>query len=370
MNQINVNKRSFWIVFGIICLTALLFSWLKLIFAEHQKGLYTESYILFKHTLQNEKDQQIKRQLGYYDPNDSFNNDISGEEKDEWCDQDYLTYRNPNRSILDSLFQVSLITKGIQAQSAIRYIHNGDTINTCPDSHIYKEAYALPPMIYRIDTNKNNNITLQAYVKLPFTTVLTRSPLIIPVFCLWLISLAGIIGVYYSIRNRRKVIAPAPAPAPTPISIPAPAPPSDPIPDPIPDPVPVPDPIPDPVPTPTIQESIVPLVQEPTIIWTQLAPDLLFDDKYGDLQYKGEVCVRLNGNSLKLFRCFTASRQLSYEDICIDILGRLIKDGRSKYDRDAVSSTVYRLRDSLESIPVIKIITIRNVGYEMIFLDN
>lgn len=356
MNQINVNKRSFWIVFGIICLTAFLFSWLKLIFAEHQKGLYTESYILFKHTLQNEKDQQIKRQLGYYDPNDSLNNDISGEEKDEWCDQDYLTYLNPNRSILDSLFQVSLITKDIKAQSAIRYIHNGDTINTCPDSLFYKEAHALPPIIYRKDTNKDNNITLQAYVKLPFTTVLTRSPVIIPVFCLWLISLAGIIGVYYYIMNRRKVIAPVPTP--TPIPIPAPAPPSDPIPDPV------------PAPTPTIQESIVPLVQEPTIIWTQLAPDLLFDDKYGDLQYKGEVCARLNGNSLKLFRCFIASRQLSYEDICIDILGRLIKDGRSKYDRDAVSSTVYRLRDSLASIPVIKIITIRNVGYEMIFLDN
>lgn len=301
----------------------------------------------------------------YYDHKDSFN-DISGEEKEEWCIQSYLTWRDPKRTLLDSLFQASLIEKGIQAQSAIRYIHNGDTINTWPDSLFYNEAYALPPMIYRIDTNKDNNITLQAYVKLPFTTVLTRSPLIIPIFCLWLISLAGIIGVYYSIKNRRKVIALTPTPTPTPIPIPAPipapAPPSDPVPDPIPDPVPAP--------TPTIQESIVPLVQEPTIIWTQLAPDLLFDDKYGDLQYKGEVCARLNGNSLKLFRCFIASRQLSYEDICIDILGRLIKDGRSKYDRDAVSSTVYRLRDSLASIPVIKIITIRNVGYELIFLDN
>lgn len=350
-------------MFGIICLTVLSFSWLCLIFAEQQKGLYTESYLLFKHTVQNEKEQQIERQFVHYDHKESYN-DISFDEKEEWCIQDYLTWRDPNRTLLDSLFQVSLITKDIKAQSAIRYIHNGDTINTCPDSLFYKEAHALPPIIYRKDTNKDNNITLQAYVKLPFTTVLTRSPLIIPVFCLWLISLAGIIGVYYYIMNRRKVIAPALALAPTatPISIPVPAqaPPSD----------PVPVPVPDPVPAPTIQESIVPLVQEPTIIWTQLAPDLLFDDKYGDLQYKGEVCARLNGNSLKLFRCFIASRQLSYEDICIDILGRLIKEGRSKYDRDAVSSTVYRLRDSLALIPVIKIITIRNVGYEMIFLDN
>lgn len=367
MNQKAEKIGSHWSVFGIICLTFLLFCWLKCIFVDQQKRIYIESFVLFKQMLQIEKELQIKRQLGYYDHNDSFN-DISSEEKDEWCIQDYLTWRDPNRTLLDSLFQASLIEKGIQAQSAIRYIHSGDTINTCPDSLFYKEAYALPPMIYRIDTNKDNNITLQAYVKLPFTTVLTRSPLIIPVFCLWLISLAGIIGVYYYIMNRKKVIAPALAPTPTPIPIPAPAPPSDPVPD----PVPVPDPIPDPVPAPTttIQESIVPLVQEPTIIWTQLAPDLLFDDKYGDLQYKGEVCARLNGNSLKLFRCFIASRQLSYEDICIDILGRLIKDGRSKYDRDAVSSTVYRLRDSLASIPVIKIITIRNVGYEMIFLDN
>lgn len=344
----------------VVCLlitTTLFFCWLWTAFKEQQKGLSSESDFIFKQAILNEKKQRIGRMLSFHNPQLSPD-DIPREEKNEWCIQEYLTYFNPNRSILDSLFQISLIEKGIQAQSAIRYIYNGDTINTCPDSLFYREAHALPSIVYRKDTNKDNNITLQAYVKLPFTTVLTRSPLIIPVFCLWLISLAGIIGVYYYIMNRKKVIAPALAP--TPISIPAPVPPS--VPDPVPDPVPAP--------TPTIQESIVPLVQEPTIIWTQLAPDLLFDDKYGDLQYKGEVCVRLNGNSLKLFRCFIASRQLSYEDICIDILGRLIKDGRSKYDRDAVSSTVYRLRDSLASIPVIKIITIRNVGYELIFLDN
>lgn len=353
-----------YIVLMIVCLlinSTLFFCWLWTVFKDQQKRLASESGIIFKQSIQNEKKQCIDRTFSFYNSKLSPD-DIQREEKNEWCDQDYLTYRNPSRSILDSLFQASLIEKNIKAQSAIRYIHNGDTINTCPDSHIYKEAYALPPMIYRIDTNKDNNITLQAYVKFSFTTILIRNPLIIPVFCLWLISLAGIIGVYYSIRNRRKVIALTPAlalaPTPTPISIPAPTPPSDPVPDPV------------PVPAPTIQESIVPLVQEPTIIWTQLAPDLLFDDKYGDLQYKGEVCARLNGNSLKLFRCFIASRQLSYEDICIDILGRLIKEGRSKYDRDAVSSTVYRLRDSLALIPVIKIITIRNVGYEMIFLDN
>lgn len=349
-----------YIVLMIVCLlinSTLFFCWLWTVFKDQQKRLASESGIIFKQSIQNEKIHCIDRTFSFYNSKLSPD-DIQREEKNEWCDQDYLTYRNPNRSILDSLFQASLIEKNIKAQSAIRYIHNGDTINTCLDSHIYKEAYALPPMIYRIDTNKDNNITLQAYVKFSFTTVLIRSPLIVPVFCLWLISLAGIIGVYYSIRNRRKVIAL------TPIPITAQAPPSDPVPDPIPDPDPIP------VPAPTIQESIVPLVQEPTIVWTQLAPDLLFDDKYGDLQYKGEVCARLNGNSLKLFRCFIASRQLSYEDICIDILGRLIKEGRSKYDRDAVSSTVYRLRDSLALIPVIKIITIRNVGYEMIFLDN
>lgn len=361
---LKINTK--YIVWKLICfliLSVLPFCWLCIVVKKQHKKLLSESVVIFQQTIQKEKKLCIERRFAFYDSKYSPNN-IPKEEKSEWCAQDYLTWRDPNRTLLDSLFQVSLITKNIKAQSAIRYIHNGDTINTCPDSLFYKEAHALPSIIYRKDTNKDNNITLQAYVKLPFTTVLTRSPLIIPVFCLWLISLAGIIGVYYYIMNRRKVIAPALAlaPTPTPISIPAPAqaPPSD----------PVPDPIPDPVPAPTIQESIVPLVQEPTIIWTQLAPDLLFDDKYGDLQYKGEVCARLNGNSLKLFRCFIASRQLSYEDICIDILGRLIKEGRSKYDRDAVSSTVYRLRDSLALIPVIKIITIRNVGYEMIFLDN
>lgn len=204
-----MKKNRMYIDFVVVCLliyTTLLLCWLWTAFKEQQKGLSSESDIIFKQAIQNEKKQRIGRMLSFHNPQLSPD-DIPREEKNEWCIQEYLTYFNPNRSILDSLFQVSLIEKNIQAQSAIRYIHNGDTINTCPDSLFYSEAYALPPIVYRKDTNKDNYITLQAYVKFSFTTVLTRNPLIVPVFCLWLISLAGIIGVYYSIRNRRKVIA-------------------------------------------------------------------------------------------------------------------------------------------------------------------
>lgn len=330
--SLKINKRDLtWMVVCLLSFTALFVCWLWTAFNEQQIGLSSESDVIFKQVVQNEKKLCISRRFGSYDSKYSPN-DIPKEEKSEWCAQDYLTYCDPDRSILDSLFRVSLIEKGIKAQAAVRYVCNGYTIDTCPDSLFYKTAFALEPIVYRKDTNKDNNITLQAYVKFPFKTVLTRSPLLILIFCLWLILFVGIIGVYYYIENRRKKVAAAV----------------------------------------TIRESIVPLVQEQTIIWTKLASDLLFDEKCGDLQYKDCISVRLGDNLLRLFRCFIKAEQykLTYENICTDVLGRPIKEGVTKSDREAVAGTIYRLRDILKTIPVINIKSIRSAGYQIEFLSE
>lgn len=325
------KMRIVWTGVCLLSLTVLFFCWLYVTFKEQEKVLSSESYIVFKSAMLNEEKLYTGRRFSSYDPNYSPN-DIPREEKSGWCVQDYLTFCNPNRSVLDSLFQVSLIEKDIEAQAAIRYINKRDTIDTSLDSLFYKTALALDPIVFRFDTNKDNNITLQAYVKFPFKTVLTRSPMLILIFCLWLISQAGIVCYYYLVIRKKKQ-----EPA-----------------------------------TLTIPVSTVPLVTEQAIVWTELPCDLLFDEKYGDLLYKGNVCARLRDNNLRLFHCFlkTEEHKLTIEDICIEVLCRNISEGLTESDRAVVSTTIFRFRNKLKSVPVIKIETLRTTGFQMIFKET
>lgn len=323
--------QKVWMVVCLLCLTALFFCWLWMAFKVQVKVLSSESYIVFKQAIQDEEKLCIGSRFSSYDPKYS-QNDIPRNEKSEWCVQDYLTYRNQSRSVLDSLFQMSLIKKGIEAQAAIRYTCKRVTIDTSPDSLFYKTALALDPIVFRFDTNKDNNITLQAYVKFPFKAVLTRSPMLILIFCLWLISQAGIVCYYYLVIRKKKQ-----EPA-----------------------------------TLTIPVSTVPLVTEQAIVWTELPCDLLFDEKYGDLLYKGNVCARLRDNNLRLFHCFlkTEEHKLTIEDICIEVLCRNISEGLTESDRAVVSTTIFRFRNKLKSVPVIKIETLRTTGFQMIFKET
>lgn len=324
-----INKiQIVWMVVCLLCLTTLFSCWLWIALKEQQKILYSESLYYFKQAIQDEKKKQLELRVGFYDPKFSPN-DISEEEKNEWCNQDFLTHRDPGRSVLDSLFQISLMENKIKAQVAIRYICNGKIIDSNTNSLLYNDVYALEPIVYRKDAIEANNIILQAYVKFPFKTVLLRSPLLIIIFCLWLISLAGIVCYYYLVRCKKKQ-----EPA-----------------------------------TLTIPISTVPLLTEQAIVWTELPCGLLFDEKYGDLQYKGQVCAQLRDNNLRLFRCFlkTEEHKLTIEDICIEVLNRNINEGLTESDRSAVSSAIYRFRITLKSIPVIKIETIRATGFRMIF---
>lgn len=169
-------------------------------------------------------------------------------------------------------------------------------------------------------------------MKFPFKFVLTRSPLFFIILGLWLLSLAVVI-VSYCIIKRKRCLPSVPE---------------------------------------TIQEVIVPLLQEQTINWITLPCGFLFDEKYGDLKYQGEVCVRLKDNLLRLFRSFIKAEEykLTYEDICVQVLGRSVKKEATKSDRDTVAKNISRLREVLNEISMIQIKTLRNAGYQMIFSAN
>ena len=69
------------------------------------------------------------------------------------------------RQLLHSLFRDILQKEHIEVETAIRCIRNGRVINSSTDSLFYKKASSLKPIVYRIDENKERNITLQAYVR-------------------------------------------------------------------------------------------------------------------------------------------------------------------------------------------------------------
>jgi len=365
-------RQKIGVILSCVGLTFLFGWWLWSAFHIQLNKLCSESSLVFADALQREKTLQIEREFGNYNPKSSPN-EISGAEKSEWCDQDFLFYRDSTRTLLDSLFRTALLKSNIKAKTAIRCMRKGRVINTSSDSTFYKEALPLRLLIYRIDENPDRNITLQAYIKLPFETVWRHSYLMWMISGLGLLLLGAIIGGYcFWHRKMHKI---------------------------------------------TEQELLLqqqeqerlvlnqqqeqrrlelqwqqeklqqqeqellekekrlpipePLIQDKTIKWVELSKDLFFNEEHGDLCYRNDVNICLRENSLRLFCSFIKVEQhkLTYESICIDVLFRSIKNGLSKTDRDAVANAIRHLRIHLKQIPVIEIEPLRGIGYQMIILN-
>lgn len=408
----------------------LLMLWFGNVYLNQKRKLYAEFRDLFIEAMLDEKKQQkdIQIQKRNYNPQRSPN-DISGEEKHAWCDQIYLTMHDPNRHLLDSLFQAILQKKNIEVKTAIRYIGSGKVINSSTDSLFYKNATLLNPVVYRIDENEEKNITLQAYVDVPIRIVLERIGWFWVISFVILILLAGGYGIYFNKLKEyiEKIIK-------------------------------------------SLNESEALVVQLKTelnelqakkleteriskqqselierkqceltqlraskqemeqvskqqagvidkkqaelielqaklqdierinkqqlemiekkqaellvsqnkikslfpkqkIDWIILPCGVLFDEKHGVVRIENGKTIRLKNNPLKLFGYFIKAEdyKLMFEDICTDVLERPIKNGLSDSDREIISTTVGRLRKSLKPFPCIEIKSHRKVGYQMVF---
>ena len=64
---------------------------------------------------------------------------ISYEEKERWCDQDYLSLNDPNRIFLDSLFRARLADLGMETQTAVRCKRKEKTTISYTDSFLWKK---------------------------------------------------------------------------------------------------------------------------------------------------------------------------------------------------------------------------------------
>ena len=374
------------------------------VYLNQEEKLHSELFMLFTEVVQEEKEQQIGKQKRHYDPQNSPN-DIPGEEKHTWCVQDYLTKYDSSRYLLDSLFRDILQKEHIEVETAIRCIRNGKVINSSTDSLFYKKASSLKPIVYRIDENKERNITLQAYVDAPVQTVLGQ------IGWFWVLSYSFFIilicycGFYFENIKKKieKIIRLLRTSRQTSYEL---------------------------IEQQKIkltelqtqkqkteliskqqaelieqkqaelaelqvkikntefvnkqqaesieqkqaelfalQNEIIPLKPEQKKVWIALPYGFFFAEKEGILRNDKGVDICLKNNPLRLFLAFVNAEdyKLSYEDICVNVLARPIKNGADQSDRENVSTAIYRLKKCLKPFPCIQIKVLRDFGYQIVF---
>lgn len=385
--KIKLNRKQVNLLICLIILFVFGF-WFLNVYEDRKKDLYSDVFIFFTEAMQKDINQNLDRQMGYYDTNLSPSN-ISEDEINKWLDQSYVTLCDSSRHVLDSIYRAILKENDIWVKSAIRYIGEGKVINTSADSSIYKESNLLPPITYRIDDNAEKNITLQAYVDISSWMILSRMGWFLLIWFLFLI-MAGV-GVWYSqrmmnyaklrmsklfnllrvahndsvqkaeeikrketefvkfqeinsqklqqaesinqeqlelIKQKEAEIA-------------------------------------------ELKNNLISMRTTNKTTWMYLPCDLLFNEKCGELRYKNQQSVFLTGNLYRLFCCFINSEdyEVTFEDICVGVMARSVKGGINHSGYSTASANISRLKILLKPFPFIKIDPIRKIGYKMYFTD-
>ena len=286
-------------------------------FLSCRKKIFTEASATFQDAISKEINTRlgsipIKTNRGTLLLSDS----ISYEEKERWCDQDYLSLNDPNRIFLDSLFRARLADLGMETQTAVRCKRKEKTTISYTDSLFMKKATALKPVIYRKNKNIEDNIALQAFVQIPLSFILKRADSIL-LFLLFYGLFVGILyGSYkWGIKKLNAVL---------------------------------------------LEKKVVEtkIVEKPVVAFVRSF------SKEGTLLH-----VTLSGQGLKLFTHLINSQQsvIAPQIIYSQILGNALKKGKiGKAERDAVSATIVRLRESLAPMPFIQIKSCRGTGYQLI----
>lgn len=328
----NLSKQAILTIGVNICISLFFFNWIRTLFFLEQADLCSIATYSFQEAIEKEKKTKLSNVLQYteYTPCHSPN-EISFEEKANWCDQDYLTEHDSTRATLDSLFQKELIKQNIYAQTAVSCLVKGETVYSHSNNLFFQKSTPLSPVVYRISDNPEERLELRAYVLFSLWDTLKQIHFLGPIIFIWLLSLSSVNLYFFLWKKRRKRLLA------TETEI-------------------------------TDKRIITPI--KTTIEWKLLPNDLLFDEKNGILQYLSKQ-ITLSGNGLKLFSLFVNRKNnfLSYEEICKKILSRKV-DELTQSDKDAVFTTIRRLRKDLESISSIEIKLSRGKGYQLVFHES
>lgn len=323
-------KRLYILLYVCVTLFCLAMVWYG--YLSNRKKVFTEASTAFQEVIGKE----MKSRLGFIPIRTNRGtlllDSISYEEKERWCDQDYLSLNDPNRIFLDSLFHARLADLGMEAQTAVRCKRKEKTTISCSDSLFMKNAVALEPVVYRKSKNREENIELQAFVQIPFRVVLKRGNFILSVLLFYGLLVGALYVCYkWGIKRLNAILQKK------------------------------------------VVETKVVEVQKVSFVRSfskegTLPFGLQFDRKSGILIYKN-LNVTLSGQGLKLFIHLLDFRQsvIAPQVIYSQVLGFTSKTEKlGKSERDAVSAAIVRLRGNLVSMPFIQIKSCRGVGYQLI----
>lgn len=298
---------------------------------EDQKLMFQKYSVLEKIGTQVSDSIVIESKSGrqvFRKPLDAKN--ISLVENQKWRSQHLITAVYPHHTFtLDSVFR-SLLPAPLQ--TAVWCTFNRDTSRSPADSHFYKKAITLKPVVFEWSSVPETRIELRAFVEYPFFYIIGRMPNIGLLILIWLISIGGIIcnSILYGKRKKS-----------------------------------VPEEFTEVEKPKIIIEQHIPVEMK----CIQLSDTLLYNQTLEQLIF-GEKTIQLAGNSLKLFKAFMDSPEysLGYLFISTGVLGRPSRERKvvneitgeehtiacvNTSDRNAIYQIVKVLRGRLEGLPVL-----------------
>ena len=295
---------------------------------------------IFKEAIVKENSTKMKGVPVYikYEPHKSSDN-VPVEEKLNFIIQDYITSHDSSRLYLDSLFHKLLIENKLQCSSAISYKLGNKIQYSCRDTAFYRNATVLKPVVYRFDPTHEKQIVLQGYVQLSPFTILKQGHFLYIMICLWLSSIAVVIGLYLFLQKWRQKREQAQK----------------------------------------RQKGLelerqekemlnkhIPFKDKKETRWIDLSDEISFCKENGVLK-DGDKIVTLRNNSLKLFSLLldNLNHTVTYKTIAVNVMKHVVTDDVSIYDKNSIFTLVSCLKKSLHVLPNIKIKAVINTGYIM-----
>ena len=152
-----------------------------------------------------EESMPIQKKMFIYFDTDKSPNNISLDEKIDWCAQDILMNEDPYRIQLDSLFRVRLSESGLPFETLVFGV-NRTVAEKKPFSLFLQHATALEPVVFRKDHGKVSDIVLQGYIRISFGDFVRHSGW--TVFLLGLLVVIPVGLMLYGVRSwiKRKTV--------------------------------------------------------------------------------------------------------------------------------------------------------------------
>lgn len=283
----------------------------------------------FTNAIDQEKHQYISRIEIYYNKNNSLN-DISGEEKKNWCDQAYFFSTDSTRHRLDSLFRNEMLKINAHTATAIGYTYNGKNYNSLDEKFIRK-ATLIQEYKFRKDYNNKSDITLRAYIYTPLYILILNNIYTYMLLCVLLFPIPYLFYCRNKRANYSKNIT-----------------------------------VDDEAETNNDDAIYITQRKYKSTKWVQIYEGYYWDGEHNTLRYKNKN-IMLNGRAIRIFHAFIAKEDffLFHHDIC-KIYNLKVESPEAK---DKVYHLIKSLKESLSEANI-NIESVRGKGYKLSFNVN